>query len=78
MSLAINWYDQFLNAPGLTVAGWVVCPNCNGMAPRNGWHVCSPPPLVQPVAGWRCPSCQTVWAPHIEACKVCSKSEINL
>jgi uncharacterized OB-fold protein len=24
--------------------------------------------------GWVCPKCQTVYAPHIESCKYCSKN----
>lgn len=73
MSLAINWYDEWLSTPS-NASGWVLCPRCNGLAPAHGWHACSAPPAT----GWRCPGCQCVWGPQVEGCRVCNKSEINV
>lgn len=68
------------------ILGWL-CDGCNSVVPDGVSHKCvrsiaHPEPIITNgdalPTGWRCPSCRSVWAPHIEACKVCSKSEINL
>lgn len=74
----------------ITAAGGYVCGGCGQTIPPLMGHSCGSttalysvdakyfrnPHTITPT-GWHCPSCGTVWAPHVQRCNECSPMKVS-